>query len=63
MIIKMMVNDEEFMTLWNGLQLYKDASKYLTYSYQQQCVEDIVNPLLCMMNEAYHEAGRGEHNE
>ena len=58
MIIKINVNDEEFDALWNGLKLYRDAAQYLTHSYQRQCIEDIVDPLLCMMDEAYTEARR-----
>ena len=58
MIIKLNVNDEEFDALWNGVKLLKDASQYLTHSYQKQCIDDLVDPLICMMDEAYTEARR-----
>lgn len=59
MIIKLNVNDEEFDALWNGLKLFRDASQYLTYGYQEQCIKNLVDPLICMMDEAYNEAKRG----
>ena len=62
MEIKVTLTEQEFETIWTALMVYKDASKYLCGSYQQITIEDVVNPLMGMLDYSYMEEKRRLHD-